>query len=206
MSGPDRTRSAVLAAGKQAERERSPDAADAVHRDRADRIVNAQPFQQFNAQNHDHSGDSSEQDCAGRADPVAGAGDGDESGEEAIGGEAGVPFLARLCRPIDMAVRPAAQAARVVLAATRPMPSKSMRGKRAAGIESVPAEPQDQSAADGDGQIVRQHGSAAVTFELAAQARTENDGTGQRDESADGVHDRGAGESHGSPCPVTAKK
>ena len=71
---------------------------------------------------------------------------------------------------------------------------KVHRRKRAAGIESVPAEPENQSAADGDGQIMRQHGSAAIALEFAAEPRAQNDRAGQRDESADGVHDRGAGE------------
>ena len=55
---------AVLAAGKQAERQRAPDAADAVDRNRADRIVDAQLFEQFNAEDDDHAGDAAEQDGA----------------------------------------------------------------------------------------------------------------------------------------------
>ena len=51
-----------------------------------------------------------------------------------------------------------------------------------------------QSAADGDRQIVRQHRSAAVALEFAAEARPKNDRAGQGDESADGVYDRGTGE------------
>ena len=66
--------------------------------------------------------------------------------------------------------------------------------KRAAGIEPVPAEPEDQSAADGDGQVVRQHGSAAIALECAAEARPENDGAGDGNEAADGMYDRGTGE------------
>ena len=42
----------------------------------------------------------------------------------------------------------------------------------------------------GDRQIVRKHGTAAVALELASQARPENNGASQRNESADGVHDR----------------
>ena len=68
------------------------------------------------------------------------------------------------------------------------------RGKRAARIESVPAEPQQQTAGGGDRQIVRQHRSAAVALEFASEPRSQNNGAGQGDESADGVHDRRAGE------------
>ena len=45
-------------AGKESQGQGSPDAAHAVDRNRADRIVNAEILQQFNAENHQHSGDS----------------------------------------------------------------------------------------------------------------------------------------------------
>ena len=94
----------------------------------------------------------------------------------------------------NIAVRPAAQAASVVLAATRPIPTKSIAESVLPGLKSVPAEPQEQSAGCGDRQIVRQHRAAAVALELAAESRTENDRAGQRDEAADGVHDGRSGE------------
>ena len=53
------------------------------------------------------------------------------------------------------------------------------RRERAAGIESVPAEPQNQAAGGGDRQIVRQHRAAAIALELAAQARSEHDRASQ---------------------------
>src|SRR5208283_1322030 len=43
------------------------------------------------------------------------------------------------------------------------------RGQRAARIESVPSEPQDQTAGRADDQIVRLHGLSAVAFEDAAK-------------------------------------
>src|SRR5216117_2733702 len=92
-----------------------------------------------------------------------------------------------------MAVKPAAHAARVVFAATRPMPSKSIADS-VLGIESIPAEPQQQATRGGDSQIVRQHRAAAVALELAAEARAENDGARQGNEAADGVYYRGTGE------------
>ena len=47
----------ILAAGEQSQRQRAPDAAHAVNRHRADRIVDAQVFQQFDAEDDDDAGD-----------------------------------------------------------------------------------------------------------------------------------------------------
>jgi hypothetical protein len=61
------------------------------------------------------------------------------------------------------------------------------RGKRAARIESIPSEPQQQAARRRDRQIVRQHGSAAVPFEPAADAGSRCDRARERDKAADRV-------------------
>ena len=45
------------------------------------------------------------------------------------------------------------------------------RGKRGAGVEPVPAEPEKETARCGDGQIVGQHRAAAITLEFAPQTR-----------------------------------
>ena len=68
------------------------------------------------------------------------------------------------------------------------------RGKRAAGIKAIPSEPENQSAAYGDGQIMRQHGCATVALEFASKPRTKNDRAGKRNKSADGVNDGGSSE------------
>ena len=91
--GAGRAGSAELAGRKQTQRERSPDSADAVNRNRADRVVNAQPFQQVDAEDDDNSGDAAEQHRARGRDPVARAGDGHQSREEAVGGVTRVPLL-----------------------------------------------------------------------------------------------------------------
>ena len=93
-----------------------------------------------------------------------------------------------------MAVNPPAQAARVVLAATRPMPTKSIAESVLPGLNPYQPNHRNQSAGNSDGQVVRQHRSAAVALERAAEARAENNRAGQRDHSADRVDDRGAGE------------
>ena len=55
--GGERPGCAELAGSEQTQRQRSPDAADAVNRNRADRIVDAQLLQQFDAVDHDDAGD-----------------------------------------------------------------------------------------------------------------------------------------------------
>src|SRR5581483_10145080 len=60
---------------------------------------------------------------------------------------------------------------------------------RAAGVEAVPAEPEEEPADRRDGQIVRQHGAAAVALEPPAEARAERDRAREGDEAADRVHD-----------------
>ena len=54
--GTEVARGAVFAGSEQAERKRSPDAAHAVHRNRADRIVDAEVFEKFNAEINNHAG------------------------------------------------------------------------------------------------------------------------------------------------------
>ena len=54
----NRTRRAILARGKQAQRYRPPDSADPVNRNRSDGIVNSQIFHHFDSDDHDHTGDS----------------------------------------------------------------------------------------------------------------------------------------------------
>ena len=124
----------VLAAGEQAQRKRAPDAAQTVHRPCADRIVDAQEFEQIDAQDHDDAGDRAQDARTGRADPVAGAGDGHQTGEEAVGDDAASHFLMRKYMK-NSAARPPVQAARVVLAEMRPMPPKSIADSDEPGLK-----------------------------------------------------------------------
>src|SRR6185312_9939611 len=66
--------------------------------------------------------------------------------------------------------------------------------QRAARVEPVPPEPEDDAADRRDGQVVAGHGAATVTLELATDARAQDDGAAQRDHAADRVDDRRAGE------------
>ena len=72
-----------------------------------------------------------------------------------------------------------------------PMPMAEVhRGERRTGIETVPAEPEEQTAANGNCQIVRKHGAAAVALEFAANSRPKHDAARQGDPPADRVNDR----------------
>ena len=93
-----------------------------------------------------------------------------------------------------IAIRPAAQAASVVLAATRPMPSKSIAESVLPGLKPYQPNHSSRPPRRRDRQIVRQHRSAAVALEPAAQPRPEDDRARQRDEAADGVNHGGTGE------------
>ena len=139
-----------------------------------------------------HAGDSAERNRTRRADPVAGASDRHQSSQKSVGGVTGVPLL-----QFHVAVEDGSETGRAGsqggVCGDAADADEVHRRKCAAGIEPVPAEPQNQTAADGDRQIVRQHGLAAIALELASQPRPQNDGASQRDHSADGVDHRRAG-------------
>ena len=118
---------------------------------------------------HDDARDRAQDDRARRRHPVAGAGDRDEAGEEAVHREADVPRLGFRIGEEHRGEAGGARGERRV-GGDPPDAFEVHRGERAARIEAVPAEPQDQAADGRDAQIVRQHGSTAVALEAAADA------------------------------------
>ena len=56
-----------FARGEQSQRERAPDAVDAVHRHGADRIVDPQIFQDIGRKDDEHAGDCAQGEAAQRA-------------------------------------------------------------------------------------------------------------------------------------------
>ena len=150
-------------------------------------------FQDVHRHDDDHAGDASEHDRAGRRHPVAGAGDRHEPGEEAVHREAHVPGL-RLRKGVEHRGEPGGAGRERRVGGDAADALEVHRRQRAARVEPVPAEPQDEAADGRDRQVVRHHGAAAVALELPAEARAEHDRAGQRDESADAVHHRGTGE------------
>src|SRR6185437_1774346 len=162
-----------------------------MYRDRTDGIVNSQPFQQVDSQDDEDSRDSAKKDRSRRADPIARASDRNESCQKPVSSKACVPLLGH-----KVTVNNGGQSRRACregcICGHASDASEVHRGKGATGIETIPAEPENESAGDSDCQIVRQHWRAAVSFEFAAEPRTQNDRAGQRNESADRVYDRGA--------------
>src|SRR5262249_19138260 len=61
--------------------------------------------------------------------------------------------------------------------------------QRAARIETIPTKPKNQAADCGNRQIVREHRSTAIAFELSSQPRSEHNGPCKSDGPADRVHD-----------------
>ena len=95
---------------------------------------------------HDHAGDAAEQDGAGRAHPVTRTGDRHQAGQEAVDGEADVPFLVHAVgRGHRRQTGRAGRQRRIRGDAADAF--EIHRGERAARVESVPAEPQQQAAA-----------------------------------------------------------
>ena len=88
-----------------------------------------------------------------------------------------------------MAARPPAQAASVVLAATRPMPPASIADSVEPGLKPYQPNQRMTPPTDGDGQVVGGRHAAAVALELAAEAGPEGDGADEGDRAADRVHD-----------------
>src|SRR4051794_40693121 len=92
------------------------------------------------------------------------------------------------------ATRPAAQAARVVLAATRPMPVQSIADSVEPGLKPSPPNP---GKAPAEGGVFRAGGGGrppAITLKAPAEAGPEGDRARQCDEATNGVDDRRAGE------------
>src|SRR6185437_3476898 len=93
--GGDWASGSVLAGGKKSERERAPNTAKAVDRNRTNGIVDAQPFEQFHTHHDHYSGNSSEKDSSGWTDPIARTSNGNQPGEEPVDSESDVPLLTK---------------------------------------------------------------------------------------------------------------
>ena len=113
-----------------------------MDRNSANGIIDAQPLQQLHSEHHNHAGDASEENRAGRGDPVTGTSDGDQSGQESVGGKPGIPFLARHVSPEHG--RQSCRASGQGGVGSNPADALKVHcRKSAAGVEAVPAKPQD---------------------------------------------------------------
>src|ERR1700730_15473281 len=157
-----------------------------VYRNRAEGIINSHPFQQFNSQDDQYSRDASKQHCAGRTDPVAGAGNCNQPGQKTVCGKAGIPLLGHQVA-VDDRSETGSASSESCIGGDSADAYKIHGRERAPGIEPVPAKPKNEAATDGDSQIMRQHGPTPVALECAAQPWAENDRARQSDESANGM-------------------
>src|SRR5581483_7723115 len=128
-----------------------------------------------------------------RAHPIARTGDCHKTGKESVDGEAYVPLFAHEIRVEHRRQTRGASCKRGIRSHSADA-FEVHCGERASRIETVPSEPEQQSTAGGDGEIVGHHRAAAVSLELASQAWPENDRPSQRDEATNRMHDRRSGE------------
>src|SRR3954452_1994304 len=173
-------RVAELTGGEQTDRPGAPDATAAVHGDGTDRIVDAEVLDEIDADDDDHTGDQPDDHRAGGVHPVARRGDPDQAAEEAVDRDADVPLLEAR---IDVRHRrEAARRRRQRGVGGDPADAERVdRRQRAARVEAVPAEPQDDATEGGDVEVVTGRHAAAVTLEPPTEARAEDDRTGQGD-------------------------
>ena len=149
-----------------------------VHGYRADRVVDAQVLERVGRPDDHEARDDADEERPGGAHPVTGAGDRHEAREESVGREAEIPFLHAGERVEER--RQACRTRRHCRVEGHAADTLRVhRRQRAAGVEPVPAEPQDQAADRAEDDVVRQHGAAAVTGEHAAKTRAERDGAGE---------------------------
>src|SRR5258708_18662741 len=175
----------------------------------ANRVVNTQVFQQVQAPHDDQTAANADEKCADRVYPVTRAGNRHQAAQETVNGQAQIPFPGA-----DIGGEQRGQASGTGSQRRIKRDSANTlnihRGECAAGVEAVPAKPQDQAAARADDQIVRGHWATAIPLENTAQAWAKYNGSGQRDRAADGVNNRRTGEvteaerlHHGQPTVGT---
>src|ERR1700674_4868819 len=116
---------------------------------RADRIVDPEPLEKLKAEHHKNARDAPQKNCAGWTDPIAGTSDGHKTRQEAVRRKAGVPFLAGHISP-EHGGQSRRACSESCVGSDSANAFKIHRRERAARIETVPAEPQDQSASDSD--------------------------------------------------------
>src|SRR5262249_16458270 len=119
-----------------------------------------------------------DEECAGRADPVAGTGDRNQSREKSVRGESEIPLARARERDEQRGQAGRTCRHRGVEGDTRNALNVE-RGQRAARIEAVPAKPEDQAANGAEDDVVRQHRAASIAREDAAETRTKRNGAGK---------------------------
>ena len=153
----------------------------------------AKVFDEVDAEDDDDAADEADDHRPERVDPVTRRGDGHEPAEEPVDRDAHVPFLGSRVDPGHRGQTSGSRGECGVGGHSADARGVDRR-QRAAGVEPVPAEPQDHAADGGDRQVVARWQPAAVALELAAEAWAEHDRAGEGDHAAHRVHDGRAGE------------
>src|SRR5690348_8514977 len=129
-------------------------------------IINSQPFKGVDADDDQHPSDSAQKDCASGTDPVARASNRNQPSQKSVGGVTGIPRF-----HFEVAIQYRGETSGACgegcVCGNSTDADEIHRRERAAGIEAIPAKPQNETATDGDGQIVGEHGLAAVALKFA---------------------------------------
>src|SRR6185436_8984675 len=164
-----------------------------MNRHRANRVINSGVFQQVSRPNENQSTARADEESTEGVNPIAWSSDRDKPSQKSVDGDTHIPFFTA-----NISVNHCGQAGgtscQCGVERNSPDALHVQCRQRAARIETVPTEPQNQATARANDYIMCGHGSAAITFENTTQARTKNDGASQGDRTTDRVHNCRAGE------------
>ena len=158
-----------------------------MHADRTNRIVNAAFLPKEHAEDDEDTGHCANDECAYRSDEGAGRGDGHESCQHAVAHHAGIGLAV-----LEPHVEDAAQGGRHTGdhgVHGNDTDATVATGQRAAGVESEPAERQDERAELNHGNVMAEDGPGLAVLVVLADARTNEDGCNERQRTALQVDD-----------------
>ena len=178
--------------GEDARRKRPPHTGEAVHRDRTDRIVDADALDERNGDDGDRRRKEPDHDGGPRRDESGRRGDCYERGDDAVQHHRHVGLAQNEPRGADPteSTRRGGEIRRQRDVTEVPEVTTGDDGKGRAGIESEPAEPKDDRPEHGVRHVVTGNRICASVLPEFADARPEQDCAGQRGERALVVHDR----------------
>src|SRR5208282_2169563 len=186
---------AVLPISEQANAEATPRTAGTVDADGTDGVVDLEhPLDEEYAPDHQDARTGPDDHRAGRADEGAGSRDRDQASEQSVATHRRIRLTKY--RPHVENRGAAACGRRQHRAGRHARQAPVGAGQGTAGVEAEPAEGQDERTDHSKGDVVAGDGIGGPVLVVLADAGTENDGPGQRRDSARHVHDTGTGEIH----------
>src|ERR687898_1422006 len=177
--------------GEQAAGERAPDSAHTVRRDGAERVVDPDPIHVDQGGVHYYAGHAADYDGGPRGDEGAGRGDGDEGRNGAVAAHTYVHVA-----PVEVAHAHRAEdtGGRGEVRRQGDVGDVGNGGHRRSRVETPPADPEYENAEYGEWHIVAGDSYGAALVVVLAEARTEEQSTGERRHRAREVDHRRAGE------------